>query len=666
MVRHPRREARHIHGRPLFMPYFALLSLLLMFTGVAHAGAPTIESQREAFRAALPQAAAGNWDRIGPQLALLEDYPLMPDLRAAWLRNRIGRVSDAEVRAFLQAHPDLGFSADLRKRLATSLAGRGAWAEYLELYDASYATQGDAVLDCHAFHARIKLGRTQGLEELVARRWLSPMSVAKECDPAFTWLATNGGLTEERRRERLALALAAGQFSLASWLARPLGEGALADVKRWEQVHNGPASRLVSPDQWRDTPGDRALLLHGFNRLANADLALATQRWPEFRDRFEFESSERAVVDRRIALLHAWRHLPGAGALLEALPAESHDAATREWSVRVAIRAQDWKAIEQALARLEPKVAAEPVWRYWQARVLQESGLDGAAQLVFAELAQERGYYSFLSADRIAVDYNWSHARTAADEAALAVLERRTDILRARELFYTGLEARGRSEWQQAMARLSAGERAQAGILASRWGWYSRAITAATGGGVEDDLDLRFPLPWRPVFEAKSERAGISSAWAYGVARSESLFMPDVSSGAGAVGLMQLMPGTGRDTARLAGITYLGQQTLLDPAANVALGTTYLAQMLARYNNHLVLATAAYNAGPSRVDRWLPDFTALPAEAWVDSIPFNETRGYVQRVLASQAVFHWRMSGETARISDAMKPVQPRTARTPL
>jgi len=645
------------------MPPLALLTTLALLFTVTTAGAATHESQREAFRAALPQAEAGRWAQVEPLLGRLDGYPLLPDLRAAWLRNRLGRIDDVEVRAFLERHPGLGFSAGLRREWANSLARRGAWSDYLAVYEAHYAASGDTVLECHALTARLALERTDGLEDAALRRWLSPVSQPNECDRAFAWLDQRGGLTAERRRARMELALDAGQFGLARWLARPLGDAAVAEVDRWERLHTDPAARLTTPSAWQDTPRERKLLLYGFNRFASTNPELAAQRWPQFRERFAFEADERAAIDRRIALLHAWRHLPGALALLQALPPESQDAGTREWQVRAAIRAQDWKAIENALARLDPETAAEPVWRYWQGRVLESAGLSGAARPLFAALAGERGYYSFMSADRLNADYNWSHAPTTANEDVIAVLDQRPDIVRARELFFTGLESNGRTEWQWALAHLSAEERAQAGILASRWGWYSRAITAASGGGVQDDLELRFPLPWRPVFEDQSRRAGISSAWAYGVARSESLFMPDVSSSAGAVGLMQLLPGTGRLTARRAGITYRGQQTLLDPASNVALGTSYLAQMLERYDNHRVLATAAYNAGPGRVDRWLPDSGPLPADAWVDSVPFNETRGYVQRVLASEAVFHWRMSGETVRIADAMRPVPPRNER---
>ena len=642
------------------MRLIATLTILALSLASAPAAANIAQSQRDAFRTALPKAEAGRWDEVESLLHELEDYPLLPDLRAAWLRGRLGRIDDAEVKTFLQQHPDFGFSAGLRWQWANSLARRSAWAEYLELYQSSYADSGNVVLDCHALAARIKLDRDEGLEAAALQRWLAPASQPKECDPAFEWLEARGALTAERRRQRMELALEAGQLSLARWLARPLGEPAVREVSRWEQVNANPAAQLVSPERWSDTPRQRALLLSGFHRMASTDPDVAAQRWPAFRDRFGFSAVERAMIDQRIALIHAWRHLPDAGELLAALPESSHNADTRAWRVRIAIRAQDWPAIEKALALLQPEESGEPVWRYWQARVLESTGRSDQARPIYAALAAERGYYSFLSADRLGADYNWKHVDTSPDEELLTVLESRPDIIRARELFFTGLEANGRVEWQRVLIRLEPAPRAQAGILAHRWGWYSRAITAATSAGLHDDLGLRFPLPWRPVFEEHSERNGLNSAWTYGIARSESLFVPDARSGAGAVGLMQLMPGTGKETARRAGIAFRGQQTLLDPVVNVALGTTYLAEMMARFGNHRVLATAAYNAGPGRVDRWLPEQEALSADAWVDSIPFTETRGYVQRVLASEAVFQWRLSGETSRLSDAMQGVASR------
>ena len=146
--------------------------------------------------------------------------------------------------------------------------------------------------------------------------------------------------------------------------------------------------------------------------------------------------------------------------------------------------------------------------------------------------------------------------------------------------------------------------------------------------------------------------------WAYGIARSESLFMRDVRSSAGAIGLMQLMPATGRDVARDISLPYLGIATLTDPEANIQLGTSYLGKMAERFDGNPVLATAAYNAGPHRVDRWLPDSGSEDARIWIENIPFNETRKYVKRVLSAQAIFHWRMTGQVRRVSDELPNVK--------
>jgi soluble lytic murein transglycosylase len=665
MVRHPPREGALAPGSPDDMPHIALLTLLVLLCAAtparANIGADAgLEAQREAFRAVLPLAEAGQWNGVEARLADLDGYVLLPDLRAAWLRSRLGQVPDAEISQFLATHAEFGFAPALRRQWAASLARRKAWRDYLPLYEAHYAGTGDTVLECHAYTARIALGRSDGMEDAVRARWTSPTSQPEACDPAFEWLAARNGIDAATRRARMELALQAGEFRLARWLARPLGDAALAEVALWQEVHDDPVARLRTPSGRRDEPRQRALVLHGFHRMAATDPEVAAERWPAFRKRFAFTPGEQAEIDRRIALVHAWRHLPEAAARLEDLPAASRNEDTRAWAVRVAIRAQDWGAVEHALAALPPEEAEQPVWRYWLARTLESTDRSDQAGMVYASLASERGYYSFMAADRLGAEYQWRAAPVPPHDDTIAALQARPDVIRSRELFLVGLESYGRIEWQQALARMSPDERAQAGILAQRWGWYSRAITAATAAGAGDDLELRFPLAWQPMFEKHSRRSGIDSAWAFGVARSESLFVPDARSGAGALGLMQLMPATGRQLARRAGLPWNGSPTLIDPETNITLGTTYLAEMLARYDDHRVLATAAYNAGPSRVDRWLPEGAALPADAWIDSVPYTETRAYVQRVLAAEAVFHWRMTGQTARLADAMRPVPPR------
>jgi soluble lytic murein transglycosylase len=277
-----------------------------------------------------------------------------------------------------------------------------------------------------------------------------------------------------------------------------------------------------------------------------------------------------------------------------------------------------------------------------------------AARDTFKALASERSYYGFLAADELGENYALDHSQLLADETAIAAIESRPEIIRARELFLVGQDSRGRSEWDTIVRTLAPEEKRQAAILADRWGWHSRAISVAASLGEFDDLSLRYPLPYQPLFEQSSTAASISPTWAYGIARSESLFMPDVRSRAGAIGLMQLMPATGRAVAREIRLPYSGLQTLTDPASNIRLGTSYLGQMAERYGGNAVLATAAYNAGPHRVDSWLPDSGSIDARVWIENIPFNETRKYVKRVLSAQAIFHWRMTGELRRLSDEL------------
>jgi soluble lytic murein transglycosylase len=159
------------------------------------------------------------------------------------------------------------------------------------------------------------------------------------------------------------------------------------------------------------------------------------------------------------------------------------------------------------------------------------------------------------------------------------------------------------------------------------------------------------------MFQNSAGLAGIDTAWAMGIARSESLFMPDVKSSAGALGLMQLMPATGASTAREFRIPYRSSDSLLDPQTNILLGTRYLGKMQSIFGNHQVLSTAAYNAGPSRISSWLPVGDEIAAELWIETLPYRETRKYVRRVLESQIIFAWSLGQPELRLRDLLAPV---------
>ncbi|MDG1155947.1 MAG: lytic transglycosylase domain-containing protein, partial [Litorivicinaceae bacterium] len=166
--------------------------------------------------------------------------------------------------------------------------------------------------------------------------------------------------------------------------------------------------------------------------------------------------------------------------------------------------------------------------------------------------------------------------------------------------------------------------------------------------GLTDDYELRYPLAFEKPLKNAAKRHDISLSWLSGLMRSESLFMHDIRSPAGALGLMQVMPRTGRQTAKELNLRWRGNNTLINPSTNIRIGSYYLAKQLDRFG-HPALATAAYNAGPHRVKQWMPN-ESMPLDAWVASIPFTETRNYVQRVLSAQVIYEWRYTGAMTRL----------------
>jgi len=191
--------------------------------------------------------------------------------------------------------------------------------------------------------------------------------------------------------------------------------------------------------------------------------------------------------------------------------------------------------------------------------------------------------------------------------------------------------------------------------LATGLGLPPSAVFIARTAGIDGQMLVRegWPMPYNPPATA------VEPAAALAIMRQESSFDPTVVSGSGAIGLMQLLPGTARQTARQNG---LPDTDLFDPAQNMALGTTYLGELVAQFGNCLPLAFAAYNAGPQNVANWVaengdPELGRQAGGAniidWIEEIPFNETRNYVQRVTENMVVYR-ALEGQPA--DDPLSP----------
>ena len=651
-----------------------LLTSLKPFTGIVaasflmlqgqQAASAEIDTQRELFRSVYESVERGQWGAVdalgGENQRLLKHYVLWPDLRAAWFRANVSTADHDAIESFLDQYGTLKPARELRYRYALHLAKTGDREDFMTIYKAYYQGLEIAKLDCIALHAELEAGREQRIVNRSRELWLTGRSQAEECDPVFTHLRAANLITDADYRARYSLAIEEREFARARWLARSLDDATLLqEAELWLKARSDPQGFVTRHAKQATTGLKRQQLAYAIERITFNDPQRALELWQQIEDVYLSSPRLRHATVRHIGLWTARDKLPGAYELLTSLPLEDQDEEVMRWRARTNLRTEQWTDLLNDIAMMTTAERRSEQWRYWRGVALERSGQAAAARTALEALANERSYYGFLAADELGTEYEFAHDTLAANEDMIDAMARREDLIRARELFLVGLDGRGRSEWDDIVAYFTPEEKAQAAILADRWDWHSRAISTVASIGHYDDLALRYPLPFRRSFEQHSTSASIPATWALGVARSESLFMRDVRSRAGAVGLMQLMPSTGRTVARQIKLPYSGLDTLTDPHNNIRLGTSYLGDMAERYSGNRVLATAAYNAGPHRVDRWLPESGVIDARVWIENIPFNETRKYVRRVMAAETIFYWRLTGDVRRLSDELPAVQP-------
>ncbi len=638
---------------PQSLKWIVCLTLLLL---ASSSFADRNDKQREQFLKAESALKAGRTGEYRRLKAALRDYPLHGYLEYWELRRRLGKAPADEVDDFLQRYQGQPIADRLGNSWLHKLGKRKDWDNYLRFY----TPRASVTLQCYDIRARLQKGdRQQALKDALAL-WLVGHSQPEACDPAFDQLYANALIDSDLIWQRIRLAFANQKSSLAGYLSKRLSASDRQWVKRWQHAHRRPTAAIKQAWTREDTPLVREILVHALKRLARHKPGQAWKHWQKLAATHRFSSQQQGSVLRNIALTGALRGDPMAATWLAGVPREAIDDSIREWRARTALLEQDWEDVLQWIGELDPKQKDKDNWRYWQARALEATGAAGDAFTKYAQLSEERSYFGFLAADQLKRPYQMNNARLGNDQATATFVQQLPGIQRARELLLAGKHLEARREWFHATRDLTRQQLQAAALLAHQWGWHDRAIITASQAAYWSDLTLRFPLPHRESIFSNAQRYDLDPGLIYGVIRQESAFMEDARSAVGALGLMQLMPTTGKQTARALNIRYRGSQALLQSEQNIQLGSAYLRKLMTRYNGSPVLTAAAYNAGPSRVTRWLPDDGDMDATLWAERIPFKETRNYVRRVLAYATIFDWRLEQPLTRLSTRLPTVRSR------
>lgn len=638
------------------MKRFLATSLLtLLFSLPALAQHP----EDTAFLAARDAYAKGDRARLARAADSLSSHPLTPWARyfqlSLQLRDKDG--ADAGVAEFIERHANSWLGEKLRNEWLKWLVEQQDWARAREQFVRLQRPDAEAV--CRGLDARLNLGETGALAE--ARSLLvAAQPLAGSCFAPLGRMAASGEIAStgiwERLRRQWALNKLKDARAIAGWL--PTDETPTA--KMVDAVVDHPAQHLARlPERFADSRRGRELAGLAVLRMARADARVAAARWQDIENRIPAE--ERGFIWGRLALAAAMSHQSEAGGWFDTAEklGTTFDEEQHAWRIRAALRAGDWLGVTRAIALLPEAMAAQPEWTFWRARAVAALGKPDDAQGVFRLIAGQPNFYGILATEALGQRLVLPARAPAPSTEERQAAETNQALLRGLALIRADLRLDGLREWNWALNGMNDRQLLAAADFAQRSEVIDRAINTADRTQLEHDFTQRYPTPFFAQVEPRAQEVGLDPAWVYGLMRQESRFIMNAKSSAGAKGLMQLMPATAKWVAKKIGMADYHPGKVTDMDTNVTLGTNYMRMVMDGLDNHPVLASAAYNAGPGRARKWRAE-TPLEGAIYAETIPFNETRDYVKKVMANAMHYAAVMNLPTPTLTTRLGTIRPR------
>jgi soluble lytic murein transglycosylase len=590
------------------------------------------KNQQQLFIKAEKLAQQGKSSQYNSLYNQLHYYPLQPYLDQKRLLNNISLSNAAEINEFLLKYKETPLDWPLRKKWLQFLAEKKQGLLFLQ----AYKPTANAELSCQ--HLKFRLA--SGLPEImvlpeVTKLWQVGKSQDKACDPLFERWQKAGYQTNEVIWQRLVLAADGGKHTLIPYLTKLLPPEQQYLAKLWHKVRRDPSLVAKLKHFPNKSIRETEILAYGFKRLIWRDPDKALQSYKKAQQKFIFTPTQQLQIKEKFALALSAKSHPQAQVWLNKLELTSLNKSMLQWRLSQALKQNDWERLIVDLKQLPTKYKDDLQWKYWYARALIETDAVERGQYLLEQLANERHYYGFLAASYMQEPANMQHKPLDFTHGEKRKVINYPAAKRAFEFYHLGRYYEARAEWNYLIRQLTHREKLIAAKVANENQWFDRTIFTLAKVGYLDDVLLRFPKAFDEEINRHASNEKIAPAWAFAIARRESSFMTDARSPAGARGLMQLMPNTAKSLRK----GKVNRNYLLNADNNIELGTRYLKKLLDKNSGNQVLATAAYNAGPHRVKTWLKDLKSIPADIWIETIPFKETRNYVKSVLAYQEIY---------------------------
>ncbi len=626
--------------------------LLTALTLSLQFGATQAQANDRALQDALQAARQKEWHKIDQ--STIDDHILVGYVDYHRLLDQLPQAEPGRINAFIERYRDSPLADWMRGQAISRYGEAGRYQSLLRVADGQ---PDGAERQCHYYTALLGPDPQQaaaGGRDL----WRVGQSQPSACDTLFNSLRAQGEIGEVEIWERTMLAWQAGETGLASYLGRLLGS-------RWE---NGRAAmallqrdfsaitripRCLGPE-CRASSSLLAAAMHGFTR---ADTEAALEAWRKLEPGLVIEPDHRNAIEYDLAFYSMVRDIRQNRGWVDQALLRLADDDLLELRTRNALAKRDWKWVIHWLGQMSPDNRDDSRWQYWLARAREQLGQDVQANEAYVKAAADRSFFGFAAADRLGQPYALNLERYAIDDQTRARVARWPVVERTEALLRIGEPGLAASEWYAAVRRAEPQDARALADYAKRRRWHAKLVQTTIAGRMWNALDWRFPEAYRERFLHWGEQTNVDPYLLMGIARRESAYNPQALSPAGARGLMQLMPATASQLGQRLGIGDPGPYGVLDPELNIRLGSTYIREMLDRYSGNRLAAAAAYNAGPGRVDRWLRD-APNEFDLFVESIPFRETRDYVQAVLSYQVIFESLAKGGNSEGISMLSPME--------
>ena len=629
---------------PSYRATFAALAIIvLVFAGSAIAAATRADKADEAVLLARDAFRTGNSLQLARAAAKARGHVLEPYLEYWQLRLRLDERGADELRDFLARYEGSYLAERLRADWLKVLGKNGDWDNFRN--QRPWLVNDDPDIACLGLLDRFRSGDASALAELKPI-WLAPRVLPEACVSLAEHMLGSAEHGSAQIWERFRLLADAGQMVAARRVLTALPAREQPASATIERVLAAPAKYLLQVPSTAGARTAREMVILALMRLARADPQAAAVRWNESL-RAGFSAEDQGYVWGQIAHWGARRHLPEAMSWFAQASDTTLNDQQLAWRARIALRNGAWPEVRAAIEKMRPQARLDSTWIYWHARALKEAGSTDAARAEFSRIAAEFSFYGQLAAEEQGLVFKLPAQASAPTTEELSQAIALPGLQRAMALFRLDLRTEAVREWNWSLRGMDDRQLIAASEIAKRNEIWDRAINTADRTVAQHDFALRYLAPYQQVFAGQARAQKLEEHWVLGLVRQESRFISNAKSSVGAAGLMQLMPATARWVARKMGMKDFQWAKVHSVEVNAALGSFYLKTVLDDLDGQTVLASAAYNAGPGRARRWQDD-KPLEGAIYAESIPFDETRDYVKKVMTN-ALYYAAVHGGNPR-----------------